>query len=82
VQVLFPEPDLRRLRRLAAEEDRPVSEIIRRATEAWLDRCVAGRKPSETARVPTFDGGAVLARASSLRGIAWADRCAESGEPQ
>ncbi len=38
IQVLFPEPVMNRLRRQARAEDRPLSELIRRATEQWLDR--------------------------------------------
>lgn len=37
IQILFPEPQMRRLRDAAADEDRPISEVVRRATESWLD---------------------------------------------
>ncbi|MCC5843983.1 MAG: ribbon-helix-helix protein, CopG family [Verrucomicrobia bacterium] len=38
IQVLFPDPLMRQLRQTAAREDLPVSEVIRRATELWLER--------------------------------------------
>ncbi|MFQ3167637.1 MAG: hypothetical protein ACI8QI_000168 [Limisphaerales bacterium] len=38
LQVLFPEPTLKQLRSLANEEDRPVSEIIRRAVDRELSQ--------------------------------------------
>ena len=37
LQILLPEPVMRRLRRRAQWEDRPMSELVRRATERWLD---------------------------------------------
>lgn len=79
LQILFPEPDLRRLRRIAAVEDRPVSEIVRRATEAWLDRCSEERTANRSVSIPTFGGGDVLSRVDKLRELAWCDRCAEEG---
>lgn len=33
IQILFPDPLMARVRSLAALEDRPVSEIVRRAVE-------------------------------------------------
>ena len=38
LQILFPEPVLRRLRELARKEDRPVSEIVRKAVDAWIEK--------------------------------------------
>jgi hypothetical protein len=38
MQILFPEPQLRRLRQLSRTEDRPVSELIRSAEDFWLTR--------------------------------------------
>lgn len=36
VQILFTEPTLRKLKDISREEDRSVSEVVRRATELWL----------------------------------------------
>ena len=74
IQILFPEPDMRRLRELARREDRPVSEIVRRATEAWLERSALTCVPMETRAIPVFHGGATLVLASAMRDAAWQDR--------
>ena len=37
MQILFPDPLMGKLRAVAAEEDRPVSELIRRAVEKFLE---------------------------------------------
>lgn len=38
MQILFPKPQLDRLRRIAGARDRPVSELVRAAVDAWLER--------------------------------------------
>lgn len=55
LQVLFPEGMMRRLREVAAREDRPMSEIVRRATEEWLESQPTG--PAWEGEVPVFDLG-------------------------
>lgn len=55
LQVLFPEGMMRRLRELSEREDRPMSEIVRRATEQWLESQPAG--PAWDGPVPVFDLG-------------------------
>ncbi len=82
IQVLFPEPQMARLREAAAREDRPISEIIRRATEAWLDRRSARYDVRAESRVPDFRGGRILIGAGFLREAARADRfgTADQGE--
>jgi hypothetical protein len=35
MQILFPNPLIAKLREVAEQEDRPVSELIRRAVEGW-----------------------------------------------
>ncbi len=77
IQILFPEPQMRRLRELAEREDRPISEIVRRATEAWLDRAPAGRARGP-ASLPTFRGGAIGVASEGLREAAYGDRLAPS----
>ncbi len=78
IQVLFPEPQLRRLRELARAEDRPVSEIIRRATEEYLARIPASDASTGPHRVPVFDGGRTFVGAERLRDIAYDDRTGTS----
>ena len=46
---------MRRLREIAKREDRPMSEIVRSATEDWLNSQPAG--PAWSGSVPTFDLG-------------------------
>ena len=55
LQVLFPVDSMRRLREMAKREDRPMSEIVRSATEDWLNSQPAG--PAWSGPVPTFDLG-------------------------
>jgi hypothetical protein len=75
MQILFPEPQLRRLRELARQEDRPVSEIVRRATEEYLARLPPARASSAQAgTVPVFNGGRTLAGPERFRELAHEDR--------
>lgn len=74
IQILFPDPDMARLKEAARQEDRAISEIVRRATEAWLARRPArfnGRAPTA---MPVFHGGAIRVAAAGMRSSAWADR--------
>jgi phage gpG-like protein len=65
IQILFPDPIMARLRRLAQLQDRPVSEIIRRAVEESLAR---SPEPTKTERrIPSFRGGKILCSAEDLR---------------
>lgn len=60
-----------KLRSLAAEEDRPVSELIRRAVEKFLEM-----KPEKTRSVrelPTFRGGKILVSAEGLKDTLYED---------
>ncbi|MCX6880050.1 MAG: hypothetical protein NTW21_40545 [Verrucomicrobia bacterium] len=55
LQILFPAGSVRKLREIAKREDRPMSEIVRTATEAWLNSQPSG--PTWSGPVPTFDLG-------------------------
>jgi hypothetical protein len=79
VQILFPEPQLRRLREAARREDRPLSEIVRRAAEAYLERLPVGREKSRAPGVPVFDGGKTLVGPEDLRRLAYAGRADSAG---
>lgn len=71
IQILFPNPLMGRVRGVAAEEDRPVSEIIRRAVEKFLEM-----KPSKAAKspkLPTFRGGEILVSAENLKEEIYSD---------
>lgn len=58
IQILFPDPMMRRLREVARREDVPLSEIIRKATALWLDR-LPHTEPG-TKRIPVVDAGRCL----------------------
>jgi phage gpG-like protein len=65
IQILFPDPIMARLRRLAQLQDRPVSEIVRRAVEESLAR---NPEPNKTQRrIPSFRGGKILCSPGELR---------------
>ncbi len=73
LQILFPEPQLRRLRSLARRMDRPVSELVRSSVDLWLSR---HESDGETVRdeAPCFHCGKILADGSDLRELANQDR--------
>ena len=65
IQILFPDPLMSKLREFAEAQDLPVSEVVRRASEFWLDRCILPPKTKKA--VPVFDGGDILVKAKNLR---------------
>jgi hypothetical protein len=75
IQILFPAPLMERLRLLSAAEDRPVSEVVRRAVERDLEQRAAFLKTGgvKPAAFPTFDGGKVLVEAAQLKDLLHAD---------
>lgn len=73
MQILFPEPQLKRLRDLARSQDRPVSELVRAAVDAWLARNEA-RVESVAEAPPTYCCGALLVEAGEIREAAYSDR--------
>ena len=56
-----------KLRALATEEDRPVSELIRRAVEKFLEMKPERMRPSR--ELPTFHGGKILVSAENLKDV-------------
>ena len=65
IQILFPNPLMRQVRAVASEEDRPVSEVIRRAVERFLD--MKSEKPTRPLQLPTFRGGKILVSPEHLK---------------
>ena len=65
IQILFPDPVMARLRRLARLQDRPVSEIVRRAVEETLAKSPEPKGAER--RIPSFRGGKMLGSAAELR---------------
>jgi hypothetical protein len=68
IQILFPDPVMERLRAVARQQDRPVSELVRRAVDRLLEQ-VPALPPKQPARFPTFHGGGVLVGADRLRDV-------------
>ncbi|MFM8494258.1 MAG: ribbon-helix-helix protein, CopG family [Planctomycetia bacterium] len=66
IQILFPDPVMERLRAVARQQDRPVSDLVRRAVDRLLEQ-IPATPPKQTARFPTFRGGGVLVDADRLR---------------
>jgi len=67
LQVLFPAGSMRRLREIAKREDRPMSEIVRSATEDWLNSQPTGPASSDAAQ--TFDLGIKVTDPETLKEI-------------
>ncbi len=65
IQILFPEPLIKRMRQIAGRQGLPMSEIVRRATEVWLDRIP--EEPHQNLTVPTVDAGLCLMPAEEMR---------------
>ena len=66
IQILFPDPVMERLRAVARAQDRPVSELVRRAVDRMLEQCPFPA-PAKPARFPTFHGGSVLVAPDRIR---------------
>jgi len=56
---------MKRMRETAQRLDIPVSEIVRRATDIWLERFP--EKPSQQVQVPVIRAGACLIDAQDMR---------------
>jgi hypothetical protein len=65
IQILFPDPMMRKLREFAAAEDRPISEIVRRAVERALQQSAVPKSP--VPEFPTFRGGGVRMSAAKMK---------------
>lgn len=74
IQVLFPGPQLDRLRRRALIEDRPIADLIRRAAEEYLSRLPDHPQPDPAKDLPAFDGGRLRVSWEALRAAAWSER--------
>lgn len=68
IQILFPDPVMERLRAVARQQDRPVSELVRRAVDRLLEQ-VPALPPKQPARFPTFHGGGVLVDPGRLKDV-------------
>lgn len=73
MQILFPKPQLDRLRRLVDARDRPVRKLVRAAVDAWLERQA---EPADEVRepAPVFHCGEIRIPPDQLRDAACDDR--------
>ena len=71
IQILFPDPAMEALRRLSQLEDRPVSELVRRAVDRDLEQRsgLLQRGSAKPGAFPTFDGGQVLVSAPEMKSL-------------
>ena len=74
IQILFPEPLMNRLRKTARLQDRPISDIIRRATEEWLDRSASDFDAAKSRNPLQFHGGRIKLPEGELRETAYQNR--------
>lgn len=74
IQILLPAPQMRRLRQTAKRLDTPMSDIIRRATEAYLAKLPEPEPATSEVALPTFEGGRTLVDAADMRAHAYAER--------
>jgi hypothetical protein len=65
LQILFPDPLMEQMRKVAKRIDLPVSEIVRRATELWLEKMP--ESPKQIRKVPVIDAGRCLVEAKDMR---------------
>ncbi len=77
MQILFPDPLMKALRKLSQIEDRPVSELVRRAVDRDLEQRAGILKRNEGKAAPpafpTFNGGRILAKASEIKSFLYDD---------
>lgn len=71
MQVFFPEPQLRKLRMLSKQKDRPVSELIRMAVDYWLEKQGEQQDPVVKEAPPEFPCGNIRIQAGELREMAY-----------
>jgi len=71
IQILFPDPMMRKLKEFAATEDRPISEIVRRAVERVLQQSPLPSAPAK--KFPVFHGGGVRISASNMKQAIYGD---------
>ena len=66
MQILFPDPMMRRIRELAEREDVSVSDFIRRAAWFWIDR-YPEELPEKKLEIPIVDAGPCLLNSEEMK---------------
>ena len=65
IQILFPEPMMKRMKEIAQQEDVSISDLVRRATDTWIERFPTYMKP--TRKVPVINAGRCLLDSESMK---------------
>lgn len=75
IQILFSDPLIEALRKLARIEDRPVSEIVRRAVDRDVEQRsgLLRRGTLAASAFPVFDGGKVLVSSTKMKSLLYGD---------
>ena len=73
MRLLFPDEMIARLKEVANQEERPVSEVIRRSIEEFFMRYPKGKKKRVTVDQLSGHLGEVKVRASQLREVLYED---------
>jgi len=74
MQILFPENQLKKLRSLSKDQDRPVSELVRSAVDFYLSRQGSEVTLKAPEDLPVYSCGAILQDPSQWRETAYSDR--------
>ena len=74
MQILFPEQQLQKLRTVAGNQDRPVSEIVRSAVDFWLSRYGSETAAEAAEPMPLFSCGRLLQEPQAIREKAYDGR--------
>lgn len=73
MQLLFPDEMISRLKEVSREEERPVSEVIRRSIEEFFMRYPKGKKRKITVGQLTGHLGEIKVSAPNLREVIYED---------
>ncbi|MFK7911535.1 MAG: hypothetical protein AB8F34_13190 [Akkermansiaceae bacterium] len=66
---MFPEPLMKRMKKVARRLDIPVSEVVRRATDRWLERFP--EQPNDRKKVPIIQAGKCHIGSDDMREAAY-----------
>jgi hypothetical protein len=73
MQLLFPDEMIARLKEVSREEERPVSEVIRRSIEEFFMRYPKGKKQKITVDQLAGHLGEIKVGAANLREVIYED---------
>jgi predicted DNA-binding protein len=73
MQLLFPDEMIARLKEVASQEERPVSEVIRRSIEEFFMRYPKGKKKKISVDQLAGHLGEIKVSAAQLRAVLYED---------